>query len=432
MESFYTILIFIGLIVIVALPTWWKAHKRQKEIARKHEAAVAAGLTEPATLHPRIDLSTCIGCGSCVEVCPEDVLGLVNGRAAVVSGMRCVGHALCADVCPVGAITMGFGKPRQGMELPYCDERLESNIPGLYIAGELGGLGLIRNAVTQGARAIDAIAQRRKPATEGIHDVIICGAGPAGLAAALAAVEHGLDYIVLEQGALGGSLLHYPRRKLVLTIPVKLPLHGMLKVSEISKEDLLGMFGSIAERYALKIQPNAKVDKIVPGDGRFVVSAAGKEYLACSVVLAIGRRGSPRKLGVPGEDLPKVAYQLIEAESYTGKHVLIVGGGDSAVEAAIGLSRQKGNTVTLSYRREGFVRLKEKNEKRVAEAMASGAISVLFNSEVAAIAPADVTLRQSGAPDWTVKNDFVFIFAGGELPAEFLKSIGVKLRTEEG
>ncbi|MBI3190014.1 MAG: NAD(P)-binding domain-containing protein, partial [Ignavibacteriales bacterium] len=406
------------------------------------EKNVKVGLHEPATLHPRIDVMICIGCGSCVRACPEDVLGIVEGRAAVVHGGRCVGHAVCADACPVSGITMGFGKPKQGMEIPFYDENFMTNIEGLYIVGELGGVGLIRNAFEQAKKAVEHLSNSKTPIlhnsnTPSLHyskttfDVAIIGAGPAGIAAALASKEKGLTHIVLEQDDFGGSVLHYPRQKLVLTSPVELPLYGKLKVSEISKEDLLALFNSLINDYELNIQSKQKVEAVTKEESYFTIRTTTQTITAKNVVLALGRRGSPRKLGVQGEQLPKVYYKLIEAESYNNKHLLVVGGGDSAVEAAVGLARQRGNTVTLSYRREGFVRLKEKNEQRIQEMMKSGKVKTIFNSDVVEIKPDSVIIKEQNNIIHNLRNDVVFIFAGGEMPAELLKIIGVKLRTEE-
>lgn len=430
MESLYTYIIFFLLLGVLAVPYWIRAARHRRESEEKFRKLAKGGILTPVTLHPQIDLLTCIGCASCVKVCPENVLGIVQGRAAIIHGLRCVGHSLCAEVCPVGAITLSFGTPKEGMEIPYYSDHYETNVPGLYIVGELGGIGLIRNAVTQSIKAIEHASSGPKSGVNQ-YDVVIVGAGPAGLAAALAAQSKGLRYVVMEQDSIGGTIYHYPRQKLVLTSPVDLPLHGPLKASEISKEELLGIWESIVDGFKLKILTNHKVEDLKKTQSGFVVQAAGKEWTADRVLLALGRRGSPRKLGVPGEETPKVAYKLIEAKSYHHKQILVVGGGDSAVEAALGLSSQPGNTVTISYRREGFVRLKEKNERRIQDAISSNAVNAMFNSNVREIKAGRVVLVDGAGKARELPNDLVFIFAGGELPTELLKKAGVRLRTSE-
>ena len=430
MEHLYTYLIFLILLGVLAVPYWIRTAKHRRESEEKFKKYSQGGTLTPVTLHPHIALANCIGCGSCVSVCPESVLGIVNGRAAIVNGLKCVGHALCAEVCPVQAITLGFGTPKQGMEIPFYDENYQTNISGLYVVGELGGVGLIKNAVKQSIKAVEHLCTQTKVSSNE-YDAVIVGAGPAGLAAALALHSMKMRYVVLEQDSIGGTIYHYPRQKLVLTSPVELPLHGTLKVSEISKEELLQMWEGIVAGFKLKILTNHKVEHLEKTQGGFVLKAGGKEWKTTKVLLALGRRGSPRKLDVKGEDLPKVAYKLIETKSYQNKHILVVGGGDSAVEATVGLASQQGNVITLSYRREGFVRLKEKNEQRIQELIKTKKITVLFGSNVGEIKEKNVLLQLQDGSKSELPNDFVFIFAGGELPTELLKKVGVRLRGSE-
>ncbi len=430
MEHLYTYTIFFVLLGVLAVPYWIRSAKHRRETEEKFKKYSKGGLLTPVTLHPHIDLTNCIGCGSCVRICPENVLGIVNGRAAIINGLKCVGHGLCEDVCPVQAITLGFGAPKQGMEIPFYDDNYQTNVGGLYVVGELGGIGLIKNAVNQSLKAVEHLALRKSVPTNDF-DAIIVGAGPAGLTAALSLHEKKLRYLVLEQDTIGGTIFHYPRQKLVLTSPVELPLHGMIKASEISKEALLEIWQGIVTRHKLHILTNHKVEGIQENPNGFYVKAGGKQWTCSNVLLAIGRRGSPRKLGVQGEDLPKVAYKLIETKNYEHKNILVVGGGDSAVEAAVGLASQPGNTVTLSYRREGFVRLKEKNEQRINDMVQSRKIQVQFNSNVEEIKQSSVTLISQGGSKSEIPNDYVFIFAGGELPTELLKKAGVRMRGTE-
>lgn len=431
METIYTSVIFLILVSLVAVPYWRRVARHHREAAEKYEKSRRMGITAPVTLHPHFDLTDCIGCASCVRACPEHVLGIVQGRPAIINGTKCVGHGLCADVCPVGAVTLAFGTPRQGMEIPFYDDNFQTNVAGLYIVGELGGIGLIKNAVHQGIKGLDHIASSRRSKHVADFDVVIVGAGPTGLAAALAAQAKNMRYVVLEQDAIGGAILHYPRQKLVLTSPVELPLYGKLKVSEISKEELLAIWQDIVGRFRLNILTGQKVEAIHALNDHFIVKTQGAEFRAANVMLALGRRGSPRKLGVPGEQRTKVMYRLIEAETYKHKHILVVGGGDSAVEAAIGLASQVGNTVTISYRKEEFVRLKEKNEQKVQQFIESGKLNVIFSSQVVEIKSDAVIVQERGNIMHNLRNDFVFVFAGGEMPTELLKRCGIKMRPVE-
>ena len=404
--------------------------RRHADRSRKEEAA-RLGVDRPQAQFPFIDPMRCIGCGTCVSACPEgDVLGIVGGTATVVNGLRCVGHGRCEIACPVGAIEVGLGDLKSRKDIPVLDGWQQTTVPGLYVAGELGGLALVKNAIAQACKVVDRIAQlapsSRRAGGGDVFDVAIVGAGPAGLTAAAAARERGLSHVVLEQeGDLGGTIFHYPRRKLVLVQAVDVPILGKLKEGEYAKEDLLQILQDMCRRGHLNIRFGQRVVGVERDGGLFSVRSTSGVTLARFVVLALGRRGTPRKLGVPGEELPKVMYQLAEAESYQQQRLLIVGGGDSAVEAALGLARQRGNRVSLSYRREKLVRIKKKNEGRIAELLANRRIEGAFSTEVERIDPTSVRLKTpDGARE--LANDYVFVFAGGEPPFELLRHMGVR------
>jgi thioredoxin reductase/Pyruvate/2-oxoacid:ferredoxin oxidoreductase delta subunit len=420
----------VAAIVVPYAISFRRRHHRDR--ARKAEAA-ALGVDRPAAQFPYIDPARCIGCGACVAACPEgDVLGVVGGTATVINGMRCVGHARCEEACPVGAIQVGLGDLKARADMPQVDDWNETDTPGLFLAGEVRGMALVRNAVAQGARVIERVAERAAGAQDaGVLDVAIVGSGPAGISAALSATERGLSHVVLEQEAeLGGSLLHYPRRKMVLLQPVDLPLHGRLSREEYQKEHFLELMEGLLREHRLDVRFGEKVAGVTRrDDGTFELRSPGGVTRARSVVLAVGRRGTPRKLGAPGEELPKVMYRLIDAESYRDQKLLVVGGGDSAVEAAIGLAQQPGNEVTLSYRREKLVRIKKKNEDRLAPLLASGRIRTAFGSQVVGITPGTVRLK-TGDEVRELPNDYVFVFAGGEPPFDFLKACGVRFGGE--
>ncbi len=421
----------------LALILGWYVGRRQRA-ERRHvevrERVVAAGLAEPASLHPVIDTLRCIGCGSCVKACPEQpehsVLGLIGNKAQLVSPSDCIGHGACRSACPVDAITLVFGTARRGVDIPLLSPDFETSVPGIYVAGELGGMGLIRNALTQGRQAVEAIRRRRPRATEG-HDLVIVGAGPAGFAASLTAMSLGLKFVTIEQESLGGSVFQYPRAKLVMTSPVTLPLVGRMRFGQTAKETLLGFWRDVESKTGLAIRYRERVEGIDCCGSGFTVRTTQGEYRAASVLLTIGRRGTPRKLGVPGEDLPKVVYRLVDPDQYAGLDVMVVGGGDSALEAALSVAESGARSVTLSYRGEAFLRAKPRNRERIATAAQAGRLAVLLRSDVRRIEPGQVVVTCAGR-DAAIANDAVIVSAGGVLPAEFLRTIGVEIETKYG
>lgn len=412
-----------------------RAFRRRAVLASEaKEEAARLGIDRPRGQYPYIDPDACVGCGGCVEACPEgDVLGVVGGVAVILNGLRCIGIAHCQEACPVGAIEVGLGNVRSRRDMPLLDGGLETSVPGIFVAGELGGLSLVRNAVAQGRQAIERIAAlaAEAPAPGGdIVDVAIVGAGPAGLSAGVAAAEAGLSHIILEREAsLGGTVYKYPRRKLVLTQPVDLGSCGSLDRDEYQKEDLLAVFEGVVRQAELRLAFGQPLSDVLRRDGYFEVRTEIARHRARFVLLALGRRGTPRQLGVPGEDLPKVMYQLMDAASYKGQRILVVGGGDSAVEAAIALARQGDNEVTLSYRKERLVRIKQKNQRAVGELIAAGRILPLFSSQVAEIAPRTVRLDLADGVR-EMGNDYTFVFAGGVPPFDLLRRIGVRFGGE--
>jgi len=428
--------LLVGLLT-VSIPVlyWMRERKRSAKAESTLKKAIELGLDEPVSLHPVIDPNICIGSGACVRACPEqDVLGLINNRGALINPSRCIGHGMCHAACPVQAITLVFGTEKRGVDIPHLKGTFETNVEGLYIAGELGGMGLIRNAMTQGIQAAQYIAKSLATQREAgkLLDLVIVGAGPAGLGAALAARSENLEFVIIDQEDLGGTVLTYPRRKLVMTRPVDLPIYGKLKLREVQKEALLELFLNIFSSADLKVHAGQKVDEVKRENGRFTLTTAkGETFEAKRVLLAIGRRGSPRKLGVPGEKSAKVAYRLLDPEKYHDMNILVVGGGDSAVEAAVALSEVKGNTVHLSYRRDRIFRIKEGNKERLDKAAESGKIQLLLPSEVKEILEDAVILDREGETI-TLPNDQVFIFAGGELPTAFLERAGVTFTKKFG
>ncbi len=420
---------FCGIIVFIYLK---KQKKASQKVEAKIEIAKQEGLHEPVSLHPVIDLNTCIKSGACVTACPEkDILGIVNGAGTLIKASNCVGHGACFHACPVEAISLVIGTEKRGVDLPHVNEEYETNVPGIYIAGELGGMGLIKNSVEQGQAAIENLVKSGIKKDDSTYDLVIVGAGPAGISASLTAKKHNLKFLTLEQDTLGGTVFTFPRSKIVMTAPMDLPLYGKVKLFDTSKAELLDLWNAALTKNNITIREKTKVEGIILDNGNFnVITLDGEEFKTKHVLLAIGRRGTPRKLNVPGEMAENVAYKLLEPENIHGKKVTVVGGGDSAIEAALSLVDQ--NNVVISYRKENFSRLKPKNKEKLDMAIEKGIIDVKYKTNVAKIEKDKVILSTDEKKQLTLENDLVYIFAGGELPTQFLQKAGVQITKRFG
>jgi thioredoxin reductase/Pyruvate/2-oxoacid:ferredoxin oxidoreductase delta subunit len=432
-----TLLILLLAALALAFAATWQRQaelRRQRDAVRERaELSAASSGAAPLQL-PVVDLQKCMGCGTCVRECPEEgVLALVHGQAAVVNPTGCVGHARCVSECPVDAVTLTQGDLQQRDDVPVLDAELQAvGNDGLFLVGEITARSLIRVAAEQGVSAGRAIARRcAEPGPDGVLDAVVVGAGPGGIACALACREAGLDFALLDQEPfVGGAVAKYPRKKLVLTDRIDLPLHGRLPRREYEKEELVALWQDLGERHELPFVGGVAFDHVErQDDGTFVVHTDAGGYRARNVVIAVGRRGQPRRLGVPGEDQPHVAFGLLDAASYANAHCVVVGGGDSAVETAIALAEQPGNDVTLVYRQEAFFRLRSKNRKRLEQQVASGSLQTMLATDVQAIGADHVEVAQrqeAGGPVAVqVRADHVFVLAGGVPPFEQLKRSGV-------
>ncbi len=357
---------------------------------------------------------------------------LKHGKAVIINAARCIGHGACFHACPTHAISLKIGTEKRGVELPHVSKTFETNVTGIFIAGELGGMGLIKNAVEQGRQATENIIRSLKKGHGADYDIIIVGAGPAGISASLTAKKNDVRFLLLEQDSLGGTVYTYPRKKVVMTSPMHLSLIGKIKLYKTSKAVLLDLWKSVLSKYNITVHENCKVESIIRTNTHIeVITYDNQIYKTASVLLAIGRRGSPRKLNVPGELKEKVAYRLLEPEGIKGKNILIVGGGDSAIETALLLADE--NHVTISYRNEVFNRIKPVNNIAINKAAAEGRIELRFNTNLIKIEDEIITLSScTDGRNLNLRNDLVFIFAGGELPTQFLEKTGIQVTKKFG
>lgn len=427
----YGVLLLVAVIIMVL----YLRRKNRKSIIAENKIVQAKedGLYEPVSLYPVVDSTRCIQSGACIKACPEhDILGIINGKATIINAAQCIGHGACFLACPTEAITLKIGTEKRGVELPHIQPNFETNVPGIFIAGELGGMGLIRNAVKQGREAMESVAKTISKKHNGQYDVIVVGAGPAGISATLTAKKEHLNVLTLEQDTLGGTVYNYPRSKIIMTHPMELPLYGKVKLTETSKDELLQLWKKVLTKNELTIREKSKVADIQKNNDIFEVKLqSGETFTSKSVLLALGRRGTPRKLNIPGEESQKVTYRLLDAEQIEGKRITIIGGGDSAIEAALLLANK--NKVSLSYRGEKFVKLKKRNAELIHNAAIAGLVEILYNTEAQSIEPDQIALKQTKTNEIIhLENDLVYIFAGGELPAEFLKKAGIQMNTKFG
>ncbi len=425
--------LMVYVVVALAVVTFYLVRRRRiyRTSAAELLESVKNGLNEPPSLHPVIHESLCVGSGACIKACPEEALGMVAGKAVLVNAAACIGHGACHAACPHEAISLVFGTQKRGVDIPNVSPSFETNVRGIYVAGELGGMGLIRKAAEQGRQAIEALRKNNRGQFD--YDVVIVGCGPAGISAGLSAIQHKLRYKVIEQeDSIGGAVFHYPRQKVAMTAPVKLALVGTVKFSEVQKEKLLEFWQDVVRKTGLEIGFRECMEGIDrDGDGFVLRTAGGAKYNTRSVLLTMGRRGTPRKLNVPGEESPKVAYRLIDPQQYSGQSVLVVGGGDSALEAAIALAEQPAVDVILSYRSSAFSRVKQKNRARLGELQQVGRVLVLLSSTVKHIDAAEVAIEHNGVVH-AYRNDAVIVCAGGLLPTPLLQEIGIEFSTKYG
>lgn len=417
---------------------------RRRKAQDKPQSAEAMLKPQTRVRLPQIDTQTCLGCYACVDACPYDVLEVQKYVAVVVRPEACCGLTLCEQRCPNGSLRITDGDTIG--DRPRIDDALQSqDTPGLFLAGDVTGLPLIKNAILQGAHAVEKIAASLEAegplpgSGERPKDLVIVGAGPAGISAALRAKELGLSFEVIEQGSVAQSIRSFPRGKLVFDQPLDLPLTGKLWLKESTKEELLSHWMRIIRKEELPIRQDTRMAAVSrEAEGKlFRVTTEPREggpprdVLARRVLLAIGQRGTPRRLPIElSPDVEaRVHYHLADARSFEGKRVLVVGLGDVAMEIAVALARQPGTTVTVVHRGPTFTRGKSRNIDEVKRMHAAGRLSLRFETEIAALDPDTATLRTRGR-DERVPYDAVFVLIGSIPPWDTLKACGVRVAAE--
>lgn len=380
----------------------------------------------------------CTGCDACVMVCPTDVLELQKNKSRVARFGDCIQCEQCANVCPTNALVMHYeGTSAPPVLVPDLDEYYQSKVPGLYLLGEAAGKPLVKNAVNLGRAVIEhALRSGLKPGALSAQssdrlpcvDVIIIGSGPAGLSAALSCVQRKLSYVVIEKDAfVASTIARYPKGKKVMAEPYDVRCVGLLPVWDASKEKAIEEWNRILTQVGLDIRMREAVEGVRrEPDGTFSVKSDKGSYRGQRVLLCIGTRGKPRKLGIPGEDQAFVQPLLDDPDLYSGKTVLVVGGGDSAVEAAISLAAPHlRNKVILSYRGKSFNRVKARNRQDLDQAVNQQRVLLLLGSVVQNFERNNAVLKLQDGRTRPIPVHQAFVLIGGDPPVKWLESMGI-------
>lgn len=417
--------------------------------------------------HPVINPLLCIGCHACVEACPHDVLDIVGGVAMPVALDQCMEDTSCMVECPTSpkaCVVVNTRKVIPPRKVPRRDQNLMTNVPGIYLIGDVSGVPLIKNAINEGARVIDYVIEdlrNEQPSTEAEYDVAIIGAGPAGLSAAAIAKQRGLKYVAIEQNKIANTIRTYPAGKYVFFKPDTAEAQGVIPLQGVGgiKEEMLQSWFDVVKANGLEIHEEESCKKIEPNERGFAVitekdgGKAKMSYQVRKVILAIGNHGSPMRLQVPGEDLKilvqpesgaefwdnKVKFKLSDPDDYANRKCIIVGAGNSAIEAAValtGLIRDgdqitftRDNEITLVVRSDFKGDLKLGNKMDVYDCIEAGRIKVFFRTAIKDIKEREVTLMDARSKEETARlpNDYIFALIGSEKPTKFLESLGVKI-----
>jgi thioredoxin reductase/ferredoxin len=402
---------------------------------RKHHATVApAAVVGPRVLVHDINDDRCTGCDACVAVCPTNVLDLVANKSRVLRFQDCIQCEACMFACPTEALVMfPEGTVPPPLKVPEIDENFQTAVPGQYLIGEVAGKPLVKNAANLGRAVIEHMlgsTNMRVGALgrgESSVDVAIIGSGPGGLSAALTCIQRGVSYVMLEkEQMIASTIARYPKGKLVMAEPYDTQNLSLLPVFDSGKEQLIPIWTELIQRVNLNVRQGESVETVTrTNDGNFEIRSTVGTYKAQRVVLSIGTRGKPRTLQVPGENLPKVFSLLEDPDEWRGRNVMVVGGGDSACEAALALA-DAGARVMISYRGKGFSRAQPKNKQAIEAYAAEGRIKAKLGSQVLAFEHDSVALALGDGTQKRYPNDAAFVLIGADPPIQWLEKLGVR------
>jgi thioredoxin reductase/formate hydrogenlyase subunit 6/NADH:ubiquinone oxidoreductase subunit I len=374
---------------------------------------------------------TCRNCHDkpCIAACSFGTISVDGATQDIHISDRCAGCGACAGACPNDAIFMTW-RPYTVADfpdpMPQSTASGATNAEGVFVAGDVSGAALIRIAINDAVRAVDSIQPRQSSSGVPHVDVAIVGSGPAGLAAALRCRERNLTCQVLERDRLASTIRSYPKNKHVMAEPANVELRSSLWFEACSKEELLAHWESAVAENQIPVIEQAEVQRVEKSGSLFTVHTNRGTMQAEYVLICTGKRGTPRRLGLPGEVHPRVLYALDDAEAYAGRRVLVIGGGDSAIEAALALADAPNTVVTLSYRQGAFTRAKPSNRQQLERYHANGRIQVILKSKPTAIEPHAIRLMTEQG-EHSVPNDVVFALLGADPPTEFLQNSGVRV-----
>jgi thioredoxin reductase (NADPH) len=398
-----------------------RSHQKPALIPEQHSSILVHAIND----------DRCVGCDACVAVCPTNVLDLINNKSRVLRFQDCIQCEQCMWVCPTDALVMyREGGTPPPIEMPEISEHFETAVAGQYLIGEVAGKPLVKNAANLGRAVVEHMLTQGglQPGAGGpdVVDVAIVGSGPGGLSAALTCIRRGLSYVVLEkEQCIASTVSRYPKGKWVMAEPYDVRNVSFLPVFDSSKEQMVPIWEDVVQKANMNIKRGEPVESVEKdADGKFTLRTTVAVYRAQRVVLGIGTRGKPRTLGVPGENLPKVMSLLEDPDNHRGQAVLVVGGGDSALEAAMALA-DAGARVVMSYRGKNFSRAQKKNQAAIDSYESQKRIKVLLQSGVVQFTDDTVTIKLSDGQTKSYPNQAAFVLIGAEPPVEWLKKVGV-------